>query len=258
VRRKLAEIYLLAGDVLGGIRTGSEGSTRDALACFQRALSILTELQSTSAVDGTLTSDLARAHIRVADCLREDNTINGAREHYEAAVTLLRAARARDPRNDRSSKLLATALDGWADIALSFGRADEALAHFDEAEQLRAQLLQASPQDADLRRALSVSHGKLGKVLADSGKLAEALQRCEAALAMRKQLAEWSPDALAKRDLVARTSAPLRCCAKLDARRAESHVVAAVSLAPTAWSDPRDMRDLLTWCASSLAVANCS
>jgi len=247
VRRKLAEIYLLAGDVLGGIRTGSEGSTRDALACFQRALSILTELQSTSAVDGTLTSDLARAHIRVADCLREDNTINGAREHYEAAVTLLRAARARDPRNDRSSKLLATALDGWADIALSFGRADEALAHFDEAEQLRAQLLQASPQDADLRRALSVSHGKLGKVLADSGKLAEALQRCETALAMRKQLAEWSPDARAKRDLVVaheRTAEVLRKLGR--SGEAESHVVAAVSLATELReSDPRDMRALL-------------
>lgn len=247
VLRKLAEVYLLAGDVLGGIRTGSEGATDSALDFHRRALEILEPLVSADPEHDGLRCDLARSHTRVADGLRENNEVGAALGHYQTAVDLTRTTIARAPRNPQAARLLASALDGWGDMLLNQGASAEALERYEEAAEVRARLLRASPRDIDLRRALSVSYGKLGKTLAEAGNSAEALEQYTMALAMRQKLVEQSPDVRAKRDLMnthERMGELLRSSQRAD--EGEKHVAEALLLASELHeADPLDMRALM-------------
>ncbi|MGO9459250.1 MAG: caspase family protein, partial [Rhodomicrobium sp.] len=83
--------------------------------------------------------------------------------------------------------------NGRGDIALAQGSVHEALRFYRSAQESMDRLAKADPGNAGWQRDLSVSHNKVGVMLAEQGNLPEALKSFQAGLAIRDRLAKADP-----------------------------------------------------------------
>jgi tetratricopeptide (TPR) repeat protein len=159
-RRKLAQIEL----ELANLRR-AQGDLAATTAGYARARELAERLRAARPDDeatlelvGEVNADIART--------ASDRRVPG--EAAEAAARALEAARALvalRPGNATHQDNLATAHHAVASSLLAAGRFEEAAAAFGEAVAIRERLVQASPDDTQLRRGLVVALGNMGDVL---------------------------------------------------------------------------------------------
>ncbi len=164
------------------------GATRARARLVTRALEYLDSLAQEASGDDSLQAELAEAYLKVGDVQGRPGFSNlgdrtGALASYKKAVDLREALRARHPRPE-AERELATALDRVGDTAPPgqlAGRPRELPA------------IAADRRDAELRRDLSVSHDKIGRMLLARGDGAAALARFRQALALDETASRDDP-----------------------------------------------------------------
>jgi serine/threonine protein kinase/tetratricopeptide (TPR) repeat protein len=202
VQHKLAEVCLLAGDVLGGLRSGNEGAAGEALESYARAHALLRELVDRSPDDRDLKVSLAKSFVRMGDISARLSQAAESLRYYQEAVNTIRGCCRPGSEDTPLVRALGSALDDCADQLLVLRRIDEALACCREAQSIRETLLAASPQDPKLLRSVSISHNRLGKLYEDAGNLPAALEERLAARAIRRRLLGVEASGQSKFDLI--------------------------------------------------------
>jgi serine/threonine protein kinase len=242
--RALAEMCVLAGDVLGGIRSANQGETAEALASHQRALGLLEALAAETPADREVQIMRVRARTRCADLFGRMNRVAEALELYESAAAAARLAVGLAGSEPDARPYLASALDGAGDQHMALGQRDVAERSYLEAKTVRLAVLEDRPNDTDAQRAATVSVGKLAKLFEDAGRLDDALHERRAMLDTRARIFQAEPSARARRDLMVaheKVGDLLRLLQRLD--DAEPEVQAAMQTArDLADADPADKR----------------
>lgn len=244
--RGLAEMSLLAGDVLGSFRTGNEGDAAEALASYQQALKLLEALAAEPSAPRDVQLMLVRARSRCADLLGRLNRLEESLALYQQAVALATTLVEAADKSPDVRPYLASALDGAGDQQLNLRQRAAAEASYKAAQTTRMAVLAERPNDFDAQRAITVSANKLAKLYEDGGRLADALRERQALSAARQRLLQLEPSARARRDvMVAREKLGdvFRLLRRFD--EAETEVQAAFEAAKTlSGADPADVRAL--------------
>ncbi|HUN81033.1 MAG TPA: tetratricopeptide repeat protein, partial [Phycisphaerae bacterium] len=202
VRRKLARVFMLLGEVQGGVRSSNEGAGDEALASFDKALNIRRELAASARSDATLKCELASSHFEVGTLLQKSKRDNEALNHYHEAQALSRSV-LKDHADDReASRILSAALINEADALVRTEKLDDARKLIEESVLIRRHLAEAIPQDPVLRRDLSTGEIRLGRWYETAGQFDAALSHYHSALSIREKLRADKADATSRRDVV--------------------------------------------------------
>ncbi len=209
--RRLAEqrfnqVRELAGALIFDIHDAIEplpGSTPAREIIVGRAIEYLEGLAKDAGDEAELLVELAGAYDRIGNLQGNPYRPNlgdarGALESYRRALVLRQQALSlASPGTDRERKLkadLAATHDLKGDMLGWMGRSNEAREQFQQAQDIRRRLMEESPSDLSLIRAVAVSEFKLGEHARSVGELDEARSHFGRALTAFRRLHRFDPD----------------------------------------------------------------
>lgn len=216
------------------------GTTAARTLLVKKAQAYLAGLRKEAANDTQLELDLARSYIRVGHLLGNPNYANlgdtaAAASAYRNALQLLQPLAAKLTEPEEALRQNGLALEALADVEFTMGEAQEALKHYQQAQDLfekakapagdfipcyhsqatilaslgsTAQALTLSKQAHELalrtptdKRQLAVSYGRLGAVEMLAGDYNAAATHLSEALRMHETLHNEQPNAIHQRQL---------------------------------------------------------
>jgi eukaryotic-like serine/threonine-protein kinase len=190
-RRLLAASYHQLGEL-----TAKIGSLRDALATHRQALAMRRELAAAVGADLETRLDVARSLQSVATLLDATGDSTGALTLCDEACDLVRLMAAESP-TEAVRLVLADSYNDKGKVLRHLGKPEEELKTFEQARNLRQELVDVNPANTRLRRELGTSHNNIGATLHEElGKPVEALAAYEKAQTVRQQLVAAHADDL--------------------------------------------------------------
>lgn len=201
LRLELASAYQKMGDIQGSTTLPNLGDFSGALANYEKAESLLADLDAEGRDPVESRADLVTIKLRIGDARATLAGPAAALEAYDAAERLLSrsAGEAADP---RLASLAADVAERRGNALLALGRPKEARELYAEALAKGHERVAADPNDLELRRNVGVSRTKLGNCATALGEHEEALAAFEAANREFRAILDATPEnALARRDL---------------------------------------------------------
>jgi tetratricopeptide (TPR) repeat protein len=183
---EFARTYATLGDT-----ANQEQAARKGLAIFER----LTKLQPGAVWE----QNLAISYEEVGNVLMAQGKLAEALNAYQESLAIADGLAKADPNNADWQQLLAHYYNAVGDVLLAQGKLAEALKAYHDSFAIadrfaKINLSDAAWQDrAAWQHRLSVSHDRLGHVLLEQGKLAEALKAYQDGLAIADRLAKTNP-----------------------------------------------------------------
>jgi serine/threonine-protein kinase len=173
-----------------------QGDRTNAIDAYTIAKDELTALAAgpLPAPDGpTLRYDLARVQTQLGALREETREYKAAGDALRAARDLLDALRTRDPRRPEYTLWLAEVHHNLGNHHADLNQLPEAKADYEQALELRQELVKAEPDSRVYRRDLARSYGYLGDAQLLLGDCAAALGSYKEAERLRAALAEEDP-----------------------------------------------------------------
>ncbi len=170
----------------------AQGDTTGSLEEANAALKIRVELFQDPAgrVDAENVRNLALSLAKTATTEMQNGSYQQAEKRGEEAVRIARELAERPhPLPDHRS-LLAAALETYAETLVGQERQTDGLKLYEEARSIRLSLVHEFPKEVGFRRALAGCHESIGGLHKDKGDKAAAVTEFEAALTLRRALAE--------------------------------------------------------------------
>ncbi len=196
IDRTNAIAHTRLGDVLLGLGR-SEGAKRE----YEHAVAILQRLRQAEADPDKTDDDLAVTRERLGHlCLRYEQDVKSAIEHYRTAEELREDLVARSPESSEAKRDLSVAYESLGDAYLLAGQWTSAEDFFQRSLDIRQQAVGDRDTD-EARRDLSVAYGKLGELKLQSEQFTAAREILEKALAIDRQRAKADPTPRNLRDL---------------------------------------------------------
>jgi eukaryotic-like serine/threonine-protein kinase len=193
LQKELATAYEKVGDVQGLSPFANLGDTAGALVSYNKALQIRLALANSNPQDTEAENALSSLYYRMAYCLNATSDFAGASTSIRKALSINEAAAAQ--RKD------ATTLDRvagthyvLAEILTETGSLDEAMSHYKQAEAIRGEAQNPTPNEAALLRIhLAGDHFGMSEVYELMGELGPAVDVAEKAALDLKQLSRDDP-----------------------------------------------------------------
>jgi tRNA A-37 threonylcarbamoyl transferase component Bud32/tetratricopeptide (TPR) repeat protein len=194
LQRELAAAYEKVADVQGGFRAANLGDTAGAIASYRKALAIRIALSQANPMDRELRRELLRNYGKLSETLVGDGDSKGALEVTRRLVKLAQELAAAPNSAPADRRNMATAL---ATLGFQLTRADQVgdgLLFMRQAVALYESLLEANPEDPEIRRLLAVLYGRMGDALFENTQNnAEALQMNTKSYEIVQKLAAADP-----------------------------------------------------------------
>lgn len=202
LQRELASAYAKVGDVQGRPMFANLGQTAPALASYDQSLALLDAVSRAWPDSAGVSRDLFVTTMRRADLLGTMGRDSEALEAMLSAQQRIRTQIARHPRDTLLLRDLGVACDRLFDQRLAAGDTLGALAEFREGLGVIQPLFDADPRDVPSRRAILITHAKLGAVQSARGQRDSALASYQAAERLALEAVQALPhDVDASRDL---------------------------------------------------------
>ena len=188
LQRGLAISYERVGDVLL-----AQGKREEALAAFQKRLSIAQELADKDSGNTDLQSDLSVAFDKIGDVLLEAGKDEEALSAYQKGLVIRQKLVDSDRGNKLWQRSLATSYYKIGGTMLHAGKLDEALAAFQKTRAISQSLALGDPGNIQWQRDILMSSRMVAAVLQDQGKLDDALKAYRDTLAIALTQAKAFP-----------------------------------------------------------------
>jgi serine/threonine protein kinase/tetratricopeptide (TPR) repeat protein len=208
LQRELIEGYLKVGDLQGNLYGPNLGDQRGAAASYGRALQIAQAVHGADPGSVKSRRDVARAHQKLAELLSSGGDATEAITRFRAALEIFEAIAASDPADRQAALDLLSAWDRLGSSQYVLGDLRGALQSYERYLTVARRLAAEDRTDAhfaEARRILANADGKIGKVLALSGRKQEGLERLRQALATYEDLSAADPGNASLRRLVSVT-----------------------------------------------------
>jgi non-specific serine/threonine protein kinase/serine/threonine-protein kinase len=194
-------IFERMGQVQADMRGGSKGDAAQGLVLQRRALEIREKVLAARPDDRVALLAAGSSHLRIGDLLSLSGQQDESVKSYEAALPLLKKL-------DGESKDAVPALMRIAAIESKLGDAARrsrdlpaAEKHYEEAQRVRTRVAALDP-GATAKRNLSVGLLDIAGLFDEQGKHDAAIERIDAAIAVRRELLAAEPEqARTQRDL---------------------------------------------------------
>lgn len=194
-------VFERMGQVQADLRGGSKGDAAQGLVLQRRALEIRQKVLTARPDDRVALLATGTSHLRIGDLLSLGGKQDEAVKSYEAALPLLKKL-------DGESKEAVPALMRIAAIESKLGDASRrsrdfpaASGHYEEAQRVRTRVAALDPTPT-AKRNLSAGLLEIAMLLDEQGEHDAALERIDAAIAVRRELLAAEPEqARTQRDL---------------------------------------------------------
>jgi eukaryotic-like serine/threonine-protein kinase len=199
LQRELASAYEKIGDIQGNPYSANLGDTDGALASYQKALAIRSNLDTAKmGIDAQM--ELGRTYRGLGDILEQKGDVAGCVKDYRQSLVLFQQFAASNGSEFAVQDELARAYETLGDgLARTANGSTERLENYGKALAIREQLLNQQPGDRKLRR--SVAHSLLKAAVTDPKK-PEAVEQAQRGTRMLEALAaENRDDARAQREV---------------------------------------------------------
>jgi serine/threonine-protein kinase len=187
-RAALGRAYQALGEV-----TDQIGSKPAALVIHRQALAVRRALAAEREADATITGEVARSLLKVADLQKATGDTSGARSSYQESLTICEALAQAHPAVTDFRLNLAKSHNQMGLLLSETGQPAEALEAFGKAQAINAALARAHPGVADFRRNLAHNYHNIGLVLSETGQPDAALEAYGQARAICEALVRDNP-----------------------------------------------------------------
>ena len=194
MQRDLASAYEKVADVQGGFHSANLGDPAGAMDSYRKALAIRTALAVSDPSDLEVQRDLVRNHGKLGEMLTGAGDEVAALEHTRKALAIAEtlAAGPHATAADRRSVASGLLSVGWQ-VARTTDL-EGGLAQMKRAAGLYSELLEETPDDANILRLLSLTDSRIGEVLlASTTRFAEARQHYERSLELVTRMMTADP-----------------------------------------------------------------
>jgi eukaryotic-like serine/threonine-protein kinase len=195
LQKEFVDAYLKVGDVQGSLYEAHEGEPGEALKSYRKALAIAQARAPSSGAQ----LDLARAYIKLGNFTRFYGQPKEALDYYRRATTILEKL----VRPEATPAVLRELAEATLQTGTLLGSAGDLKGAYDEASrsaEFANQWLGLEPKSADALRSYGVSWSRSGVFLAESGRVAEGIERVQKAVGIYET---HQGTTRSKRDLVA-------------------------------------------------------
>jgi len=207
LQRELALAYLKVGDVQGNPTNANLGDTAGAMSSYRKGLAIVEGMVAAHPTDDQARRSLALVHEKLADLQGWTGDLAGAVESARKSLALFKSLSEADISNLPARQSVAISHIKLGDILGNprFPNAGDRAGALDQ-YRISLALWQAlhaiDSTNTTTRRYLSMAHERIGNMLQEEKKLAEALESYQQTLVVRESLVtDYPNDANARRDL---------------------------------------------------------
>jgi len=191
---ELASAYEKLGDVLGRFFVSNLGRTPEALASYQKALTIRVALVSETKGNAQERLDLARNYERIGEILEaRTGDLPGALERLKRALAILEGLAREQPGNVEAQYALSGSHFLVGGTLQSLGDRTGALANLRSALAVREELAKTHPDSIRFKRGLGNNYGQIGDLLREDGDLAGASDAYRRALSLFEAVRTQDP-----------------------------------------------------------------
>ncbi|QAU49671.1 toll/interleukin-1 receptor domain-containing protein [Bradyrhizobium guangzhouense] len=186
-----AELASREAQLYGALADGhmDTGDVTKALIDAEQSLAKLTQYASEKGMSPDTRNDIAWAHLRVGDILKQENRLGDANKQFVLAKELLEALARDYPADPRWQESLAAALKRLADLLSTQGKLDAARASIDLVIKADRALLQRYPAHNPYKYNLILALNSLGDLILNSTSAEDAYTSYNEALSISSSLA---------------------------------------------------------------------
>src|SRR5579862_6508093 len=196
LERELATAYDRVGDVLGYPYAANLGDMPGALQSYRKALAIREALTSSPRTDWKLQNELVGSYYRIANVLENTTDLKGALNAWQRALPIAQGIASGSPSALASDQLAGVYYYTGAVLA-RMGDRDRALANYEQAKSIRSAALATYGQNTSLRNHLVADYMGIATVIAQQGRMDEAIDIETKAAGTIEQLSKEHPDSAA-------------------------------------------------------------
>lgn len=186
-----------------GLMRAELGETRDALAAYRQAISILKNLVAEAPTNGEFQDELAKCHINLGNVLNALGQTDDAKAAFEFAIEKLSTLLKVSPQSAEYRQDLARAHQNLGRLLQTLGRSQLAEFELLKAHAIRRELADEFPKHRIYRLDLMKSYESLGGMFQTAGRLNDAEERYVEAIKIGKNLIEKSPRSVEYRSVLA-------------------------------------------------------
>jgi non-specific serine/threonine protein kinase/serine/threonine-protein kinase len=204
LQRELAAAYEKMADVQGGFRSANLGDATGAISSYRKALDIRKTLSAANPQDKDLKRDLLRNHGKLSESLMGEGEMKSALDNSRALLKIAQELAAAPDATVADRRNLATALGSLGFQLTRANQVGDGVIFLRQAVALYESLLEMDHNDAETRRILGVTYGRVGESLLQyTEDAAGALEMHSRALQIGQQLARADPRSPRLRKLMA-------------------------------------------------------
>ena len=196
LERELATAYDRVGDVLGYPYAANLGDMPGALQSYRKALAIRETLASGPGTDWKLQNELVGSYYRIANVLENTTDLKGALDAWQKALPIAQGIASGSP-SAFSSDQLAGVYYFTGAVQNRMGDRDRALTNYEQAKSIRAAALETYGQNLSLRNHLAADYMGIASVIAQQGRIDEAIDMESKAAEKIEQFSKEHPDSAA-------------------------------------------------------------
>jgi tetratricopeptide (TPR) repeat protein len=193
LERELATVYDRVGDVLGYPYAANLGDSPGALQSYRKALAIRETLVSSPRTDWKLQNELVGSYYRIANVLENTTDLKGALDAWQKALPIAQKIAAGSP-SALASDQLAGVYYFMGALLVRMGDPERALASYEQGRSIRAAALETYGQNISLRNHLVADYMGIASVIAQQGRLGEAIDMEIKAAETIEQFSKEHPD----------------------------------------------------------------
>ena len=190
---ELASAYEKVGQVQSGAGTAHLGDTKGSLNSFSKSVELRKRVADGPSAPPEAGNKLAYSLIRLGTMIEDTGRIPEALATYEKSLAISQALGAK-PAAVNTMMNMALANDRIGDVLLLQGHPREALERFRTSLGFREAIAAAKPGDRPARRAVVLSHLRIGKAASDEASLRKALSMAEGLAKLEPDNARYARD----------------------------------------------------------------
>jgi eukaryotic-like serine/threonine-protein kinase len=196
LERELATAYDRVGDVLGYPYAANLGDFSGALESYHKALAIRESLASSPRTDWKLQNELVGSYYRIANVLENTTDLKGALDAWQKALPIAQKIESGSPSASASDQLAGIYYFTGALLA-RMGDRDRALASYEQGRSIRAAALETYTRNTALQNHLAADYMGIASVIAQQGRMDEAIDIETKAAETIQQISREHPDSAA-------------------------------------------------------------
>jgi non-specific serine/threonine protein kinase/serine/threonine-protein kinase len=196
LERELATAYDRVGDVLGYPYAANLGDSPGALESYRKALKIRERLSAGPRADWKLQNELVGSYFRIANVLENTTDLKGALDAWEKALPIAERIASGSPSAFASDQLAGVYYFKGALLA-RMGDRDRALASYEQGKSIRTAALETYGQNITLRNHLAADYMGIASLIAQQGRLDEAINIETKAAQTIQQISRDHPESAA-------------------------------------------------------------